>query len=66
MERINIKQEVISISDDDEIQSIKKEPSVRYIPPLLKSGLNRILNLPRRSRLDLKQSMKLTIFYFEI
>ena len=65
MERINIKQEVISISDDDEI-SIKKEPSVRYIPPLLKSGLNRILNLPRRSRLDLKQSMKLTIFYFEI
>ena len=29
MERINIKQEVISISDDDEI-NIKKEPNVGY------------------------------------
>ena len=46
MERINIKQEVISISDDDEI-NIKKEPSVRYTTPVLKSGLNRILDLPR-------------------
>ena len=41
MERINIKQEVISISDDDEI-SIKKEPTVGYAPPISKSGLNGI------------------------
>jgi len=41
MERINIKQEVISISDDDEI-NIKKEPTVRYPQPISKSGLNGI------------------------
>ena len=40
MERINIKQETISISDDDEI-NIKKEPTVGHTPPMSKSGLNR-------------------------
>ena len=42
MERINIKQEVISISDDEEID-IKKEPTVRLTPPKIKSGLNGII-----------------------
>ena len=41
MERINIKQEVVSISDDDEI-NIKKEPTGHYTP-LLKSGPNDII-----------------------
>ena len=41
MERINIKQEVISISDDEE-KDIKKEPTVRLTPPEIKSGLNGI------------------------
>ena len=39
MERINIKQEIISISDDDEI-NIKKEPIVVHTPLMSKSGLN--------------------------
>ena len=43
MQRINIKEEVISISDDDEID-IKREPTVSYTPPTVKSGLVDILN----------------------
>ena len=43
MERINVKQEVISISDDEEID-IKKEPTVRHTQPEIKSGLNGIIH----------------------
>jgi len=38
MQRINIKEEVISISDDDEID-IKREPTVSYTPPTVKSEI---------------------------
>ena len=41
MQGIRIKHEVISISDDDEI-NIKEEPIVSNTPPVPKSGLNDI------------------------
>ena len=46
MERINIKEEIISISDDDGVD-IKKEPTISYTPPVSKSGLNVILNFSK-------------------
>ena len=39
------KEEVIPISDDDEITDIKKEPTFTYTPPISKSGMIHILYL---------------------